>query len=196
MPFSVLPSSPGFVPPAAPRWEPFALESIRELENRPYLHTADLVQQAVSQINNILQLQSPVAKAQRQLQLLQLQTMQDVYNDYRQHPENYQMTANGPVMIKPLDRYLKLSQINKNLASTAWLQHKSQPGNVPQTVAEYNKRLSELHKGNASVSQVGAPTEGTPVSGTDTTATDQEQQDDNTGASIAGDDSSGVTEGP
>ncbi len=168
MPFAALPSSPGFVPPQAPSWQPFALEAIHELERRPIVDTAGLVQRAVDQINNILQLSSPAAKAQRQLQLLQLQTMQQVWQDYRDHPENYRMSANGPIAINPLDRYLKYSQVKRNIAQTDLLNKKSNMG-VPSVVANYKNDIQGLHQGGASISQVGTPTEGTPIAGTDST---------------------------
>jgi hypothetical protein len=125
MGFAQLPSSPGFQPPVAPDWSPFALEAIRERERRPILNTAAMVDQATNQINNILQMQSPLARAERMLQMQQIQGQMQTWQDYRQHPENFVMTAHGPIARDPVERALKLSQANKNIQSANFLANKS-----------------------------------------------------------------------
>ena len=140
MPFATLPSSPGFVAPQAPSWEPFALQANQFLANRPHVNTAEIIGQAAQQISQILALSSPEAKLERQLKLQQLQTMQSVYADYKQHPEKYQMTAHGPVMIDPIERMSKLANIQHTAASTAFLSKKLNQG-TPAFITDAMKRM-------------------------------------------------------
>lgn len=102
MPFAQLPVS-GFQAPQAPSWAPFALQANQAimqgaaLRQRASEDLTQSVQNAANQINQVLALSSPEAKAERQLKLLQLDYMSKVYNEYRQNPDAFIQTANGPI---------------------------------------------------------------------------------------------------
>lgn len=102
MPFAQLPVS-GFQAPQAPSWAPFALQANQAimqgaaLRERANENLTQSVQNAANQIDQVLQMSSPEAKMQRQLHLLQLSYMSKVYNDYRQNPDAFINTANGPI---------------------------------------------------------------------------------------------------
>lgn len=125
MPFASLPSSPGFVSPQAPDWTRFAAQANEFIAHQPIPDTSKIVDQAVGQINEILKLSSPQARLARDVQMQQLSTMRDVYNDFKAHPEKYQMTAHGPVMIDPYTRMSRIANIKHTLASTQYLENKN-----------------------------------------------------------------------
>jgi hypothetical protein len=90
-----------------------------------------MVDKAVEQINGILKLSSPEERLKRQLEMQQLGFMHDVYSDYKLHPENYEMTAHGPVKIDGLTRIAKIAAINHTLASNQYLNKKINSGLPP-----------------------------------------------------------------
>lgn len=136
MPFATLPSSPGFQAPQAPDWGQFAMEAIRARERQPIPNTAAMVDQAVQQINGILQLQSPQAKMQRALQMQQLRVMSEVYRDYQANPNNYQMTAHGPVRIDPYARIERLARARQATAQADYLDKKTRGGGTPDFIKQ------------------------------------------------------------
>ena len=187
MPFAELPSSQGFVRPQAPDWGGFALAAIHELDRRPFFNTAEAVNQAVGQIDKILQLSSPVARMQRQLQMQQLQTMSQVYRDYQLHPENYMLTANGPVRIDPYKRLEQASRVSKNAAMADYLTKKTNP-QVPQFIKDrmnlLNNAINAERNGQTiPPSQNTAPS--APADNTPAGTTEAEAGNDTTDADIA-----------
>lgn len=162
MPFATLPSSQGFTPPQAPDWSPFALAALRERANRPIPNTAEMVNQAVQQIDHILELSSPQARLQRQLQLEQLGALRDTWRDYHSDPSKYQMTAHGPMLRDPYDLAMKRSTIRKNIAQANQLDREGNPVPLIGEIDRITKNLN-AHK----VTDVDAlpPTQGTVVGG-------------------------------
>lgn len=136
MPFAELPSSQGFSPPQAPSWEPFALEAIRAIERRPIPNLTEAVNTAVGQINNILQMNSPMGQMQRRLQAMMLSAQYDNFQNYRQHPDQYMLNASGiPVLRDPVERALKYSMIKRNAALAG---KADRVGTPPPIVAQIN----------------------------------------------------------
>ncbi len=173
MPFAQLPSSPGFQAPQAPSWAPFAMQAVQNIQHGGDIQAqagkdfADSIEKSAAQISAILQYQSPQEKTKRQLQQLQLETLTGVYNDYKAHPEKYQMTANGPVLIDPLARMEKITKIGRDVAYINSLHTQSQ---LPDNVKSAIDSIAAIKSGRARVVPAGdqpAATEPVPGSGTD-----------------------------
>ena len=166
MAFSALPSSPGFQLPQAPRWEGFAEKAIDLIANRKIPDTASMVDKAADQINNILKLHSPEEKAKRQLEMLQLGAMKTVWSDYQAHPEKYQMTAHGPVLIDPLARSERVWNIRQKIAT---IQATNRKGVAAPAVQAYQNVLKGINDGTIKVKRMPTPTSTTeaitPTSG-------------------------------
>jgi hypothetical protein len=150
MPFANLPSSPGFVAPQAPDWTRFAAQANEFIAHQPVPDTSKIVDQAVGQINEILRLSSPQARLARDVQMQQLTTMRDVYNDFKAHPEKYQMTAHGPVMIDPYARMERIARIRHTAASTDYLNRKTQGSGTGNFIKEKLDRLRNAIQYDAS----------------------------------------------
>lgn len=171
MPFAELPSSKGFVPPQAPDWGQFASQAINLRAHQPIPNTAEMVNQAVQQIDHILQLQSPQAKLQREVQMRQLDMMKEVYTDYKAHPEKYQMTAHGPVLIDPYARIERIARAKHALASADYLTKKTQGAGTPAFIADATKRMqAAVNAENQGVKLPGSgQTDAEPVANAQTT---------------------------
>jgi hypothetical protein len=74
-----------------------------------------MVEKAADQINNILEKQSPEAKMERAMKMMQLKAMHHIWGDFNAHPEKYQMTAHGPVLIDPLAKTERVMRINESI---------------------------------------------------------------------------------
>jgi hypothetical protein len=108
MPFAALPSSPGFMQPAAPDWGRFAALAIEginkgtDIRERAGQRLTESIDKSVAQVSAIMKYQSPLEKSKRHMEMMKNQIMEQVYRDYQLHPEKYQMTANGPIQKDPL----------------------------------------------------------------------------------------------
>ena len=136
MPFAEFSHAAGFQAPQAPDWTRFAEKAIDLQANRPIVNTAAIVDKAVEQINGILKMASPEERAKRDLQRIQIDTLRGVYQDYKAHPEKYQMTAHGPVLIDPYERASKIANIRHTVASTNFLNKKIQGGGTPSFISQ------------------------------------------------------------
>jgi hypothetical protein len=116
MPFAALPSSPGFQQPAAPDWGRFAELAIQQIQHGGDIRAqagkdfAEHLDKSFMQVSKIMEYNSPEAKAKRQMEMMQTQAMTEVYKDFKAHPENYLMTAHGPVAKDPFTQAMKVTQ--------------------------------------------------------------------------------------
>ncbi len=140
MPFAQMPVS-GFQIPQAPDWTRFAEKAIDLQANRPIVNTAEVVNQAVNQINGILKLASPEERLKRQVERTQLEAMRDVYTDYKANPDKYQLTAHGPVLIDPYARAARIASMQHTIASTNYLNKKMQGSGTPSFISDAIKRM-------------------------------------------------------
>jgi hypothetical protein len=182
MPFATLPSSPGFSPPQAPDWTRFAAQANEMIAHRPMFNTADAIDKAVDQISKILELSSPQAKMERQVHMQQLNSLQQLYYDYQQHPDQYQRTAHGPVHIDPVTRIGRIAQINHTIASTNYLNKQITGGGTPDFIKEKMAKLKQAM--NAESQGVSIPSAENPQSNfvPVTPTTDTSDTQDNTAA--------------
>lgn len=123
------------LPQGEPPWARFADRAIQLQADRPIANTAEMVNQAVSQINNILKLASPEEKMKREMQREQFAAMRELYQDYRANPKRYQMTAHGPVLIDPYARMERIARINSSVARAKYLNRKTGSGSAPPFIA-------------------------------------------------------------
>lgn len=122
MPFAELPGShiSGLV---TPDWSQFAHQANAEimqgaeLRARAGENLANSVLQASNQINEILKMASPEGRLERALHHEQLAAMLHTYQDYHAHPENYLLTAHGPVHKDPETELLKGLHIKQAVGS-------------------------------------------------------------------------------
>jgi len=176
MPFAELPGSHLSVNLNPPDWGRFAEQANSLIANQPQPNTAAYVEKAVDQIDKILQLSSPEAKMQRRLQMLQLGFMQHVYEDYQAHPEKYQMSAHGPVLIDPVERALKFSQLRKD---RAYIDQIDRQGQVPANLRDKVNLLKGLIAGKVPVKKATVqPDSSEVVPGTNTDSLRSMMSDD------------------
>jgi hypothetical protein len=135
MPFAELPGSHMNVP-SPPDWTRFAAQANELIASQPIPNLSESITNAVNQINQMLALNSPEAKTKRHLAYLHDKYMTETYQDYEAHPENYIMTANGPILRDPIDRYVKLAKINRDIAYARNLGHANEP--PPQLIEKAN----------------------------------------------------------
>jgi hypothetical protein len=100
-----------------------------------------MVEKAADQINNILEKQSPEAKMERAMKMMQLKAMHHIWGDFNAHPEKYQMTAHGPVLIDPLTRIERVQRINESAERIKTSQGKRNTASVVQQLADLEKKL-------------------------------------------------------
>jgi hypothetical protein len=105
MPFANLPVS-GFQAPQAPDWTRFAAQANEFIARQPHPDTASAVTDAANQINEILKLSSPEGRLERQVHRLELEAKMKLYEDYKLHPESYQVTSRGIIHNDP-QKFLK-----------------------------------------------------------------------------------------
>lgn len=134
MPFADLPGSKLNLNLGNMDWLRPAMQATELIARQPIPNTADAVKEAVGQINQMLELQSPEAKLQRELHMTQLHALKQVYDDWKLHPEDYQMTAHGPVKIDPLTRIGRAATIQHTIASTNYLNKKVTGAGTPDQV--------------------------------------------------------------
>jgi hypothetical protein len=99
MAWAELPGSKMSVNLTPPDWTRFAEKAVDMIANRPIVNTAQIVQNAVDQINEILKQSSPQARMERQMKMLELQAKTELYKNYLANPKAYQWSAHGPVPI-------------------------------------------------------------------------------------------------
>lgn len=106
MPFAELPGShiQGL---QVPDWTRFAAQANDYIAHQPVPDYSEIVKDAVGQIDEIVKMASPEGRLERALKREQLGAMLQTYHDYRQHPENFMLTAHGPVRRDPLEALLK-----------------------------------------------------------------------------------------
>jgi len=181
----------GFQIPQAPDWTRFAEKAIDLQANRPVVNTAEIVNQAVNQINGILKLASPEERLKRQVELTQLGALKDLYTHYREHPDQYTMTAHGPVLTDPYQRAARIASINHTVASTNYLNKKIQGSGTPSFIADAIKRMQQAQAAERQgVSLAPSKMQPTTPTGGDKDATDNE---DNTAEQDAVTDEGGVS---
>jgi hypothetical protein len=142
MPFAELPSSQGFAAPQAPDWTKFAAQANEFIARQPIPDTASAVKDAVAQIDQILKESSPEAKMERGLKMMQMQNLMEMYRDYKVHPEKYKPGPNGlPVLVDPVERGLKMSQIRRNNAAAV---HSLTTDNSSAQIDALRKRFQDI----------------------------------------------------
>ena len=177
MPFAALPSSPGFMQPQAPDWGRFASQAnemiLKGGEQRAQANK-DLISQMdknAEQISKIMQYNSPEAKAERRMKMMQVQAMEQVYNDYRIHPENYLMTAHGPVVKDPFTQAMKITQY-RNAITTGEINQRNLARGQKQDALTNDLDTFRKTYGNVNANDYPtAPTEAAPAGAPGSTST-------------------------
>ena len=119
MPFAELPSSGGFQAPQAPDWTQFGRQANELIAHQPQVDLSSSIQQAVGQIDEILKMTSPEGRLERKLKIESMSAMVKTYQDYKEHPDNYILTAHGPVHKDVDTELLKGAHIKQAMTATA-----------------------------------------------------------------------------